>query len=205
METHDKRSVGVQSMRLPFAELALSHFAFLEDTLQLHLVCTDEHFVCWEGRGVFVRLYYDATNSHELDLLIGQVNVPDCDRETAFDIGEVARSAGIEWSRGAFQASTFDRLYAGLEKFGALLRDPRLQPALNCDPDAFELAELQRLREQYADSQIEEQRQFQEEIDAAWRKDDFTRVIELCQNHTQPLSAVDTKRFQIASRRIGEH
>lgn len=185
-------------MVLPFAKLAMQHFGFLETDYGFRRVNTDDRLVRWESTDVFVQVHFDATRSYEVGAEIGQLNVLFNGNERPFDIGEVARLAGIPWSQyKVFQASNEERLDAVLKEMADLLRQAG-QALLRNDTRAF--AALGKLREQECAAYAEERdlRQMRDAADKAWHQRDYRAVVALYGPHTNRLSPAEIKRYELA-------
>jgi hypothetical protein len=186
---------------LGFTEVVLATFDFLIKEYGFHCVTTELTFVRYESQFVFVNIYHGRA-SYVLGFEVGQLVEPGT-AEQKFTIGEIIdlMSAQKETGFTFLQASTRDRVQMLVPRLAELARK-YAGDALRGDPLAFErLQDLQSRRSKEYLKEMELHR-IRQKADDAWRKKDYTTVVELYKSIDKDLTHLETKKLQYSEKQL---
>jgi hypothetical protein len=183
-----------------FARAVQRHLIDPLGDLGLTVVSRSDFSVRFEGDGVFVQVDYDSMRSHELELWVGQVELP----EPPFSLGDLLSStdcprdqvARIDLMQVSDEA-TLDRKLAMCAELLWVYGGPFLRG------DVFAFAGASARRSDKAS--IYTARLVTgatiDKADAAWRRRDYDRVYDLLAPIRADLDTVRRRRLDLAERR----
>ena len=192
-------------MKIDFANMARSAFAFLTDDEGFCVVHSGGERVRFESKSVYVEVLFDAQRSFEVGVQIGLADSLGPGKERPFSLSEILRLRRIpdtDILEGA-QATTKSVLGTLLAALARKTRD-HARDFLSGDADSYR--ELASFRELETESYAQEQRlrYMRADADAAWTAKDYLAVIKAYGSSPSLLTASERKRLEYAKKQVAK-
>ena len=194
---------------LRFEETVLSSFSFLTaPAYAFRCTRTEVTLVRYESQRVFVNVYHGRSSYElgcEIGLRVGGSTKGDDSVEEGFTIWEIARVEGGSVDERVFlQASTPERVEQLVPELAAVVQRYGAR-ALHGDAACF--TSLQESRTQSFEQYMTDSRltQARKGVADAWRKGDFAEVIRLFEPLSENLTPAESKKLEMAKKRLGSH
>lgn len=191
---------GPERESLGFKDAVVSSFRFLTD-MGLHLVDEKATFVRYESSDVFINIFHGRA-SYEINVEIGRIR----DINNRLSIAGIVDWAGAYNAEGfgrhvMFQTNTRDGIQESVPRLASLVKKYAVPLLRNEDSAWGKALQLQAHRWNEYINEVN-MTAMREKADAAWRKKDYVRVVELYDAVRQNLTEVEAKKLAYAEHHI---
>jgi hypothetical protein len=190
-------------MDLGLQIIATREFDFLNTEFGFRCVKAGPWLVRYESKSVFVNIHFDGNRSYEFGCELGRNDDFRGSLKVPFDIGEIIRSKGYsgKYIPSSFQITNSESLKKFAKKLANCLKH-NAHEFLDGSIDAFNKVADFRDKECEVYALETDLKLMRSQLDTAWQKKDYSKVIELLTPLKDNLTQSELKKLKYSLRKV---
>lgn len=190
-------------MDLGLEEIVTKEFDYLKSEHGFKCVQSGTWLVKYQSELVFVNIRFDGERSYELGCEIGRIDNLKGTLKVPFDLGDVVRSKvySREPIKSSFQVTSTDSLEKFVKELAWQIRTYAKDLLAGSDESFNHVADL-RDKEHKEYALETELRYMRSQLDIAWQKKDYKKVIELLSPLKEELERSELKKLHYAIKKV---